>query len=367
MNINSVITPRRAAIIWFLIAAIFSFSIQYGWSHKSEHSWTRLLNVGESSVFRPYIEKDIGPVDLSKDIGHDGQWTWIVARDPFLIEAQNKWPELLKLDDFSYRYRRILYPLMGGGAGSFSAQHTLLMLILINSIAFGVIAAVTAWLMQSCNCSVFMLLGVFVNFGLINSLITLTVDVSACAFFVLAVLFAYTRRLWMSCLFCALSALTKETYIIGVISCLVIYAQPLSWRDRICYMLLAVAPVLCWSLYLHCMILPASNTGGFSNFDLPFHGIVDGMRIWLVTPKQDQFFSVIVFISVLCAGLISFLKPRLALIFSPWLLLALFSSHLIWDLGNNSSRVFAPLWWMVFVSFALGKTKEKTFKQMQSS
>src|SRR5262245_36610730 len=110
----------RPFALYGILGLSYAMCLQYGFSHRDGKNWTRLISIGESSPFRSYIEPDFdGPISFVSGVGHDGQWTWIVARHPFHAPdklCDHEHPGC----DPHYRYRRIFVSLLAGGAGTFS-------------------------------------------------------------------------------------------------------------------------------------------------------------------------------------------------------------------------------------------------------
>ena len=71
-------------------------------------SFDALLGVGPDGPARAAIEREIPDLHLTSDYGHDGQQFYVISRHPFDPQAAEG-----AVDPLAYRYRRILYPLIG--------------------------------------------------------------------------------------------------------------------------------------------------------------------------------------------------------------------------------------------------------------
>jgi hypothetical protein len=85
----------------------------------------------------------------------------------------------------------------------------------------------------------------------------------------------------------------------------------------------------------------------------PLAGIVTSAQLWLSAHARDQIFTIVTLMA-LTAAILTLVVGRVPLwkfLVAPWVVLALVSSHWIWDLGNNSLRALAPL--LTFSLFGL--------------
>ncbi len=105
----------------------------------------------------------------------------------------------------------------------------------------------------------------------------------------------------------------------------------------------AATPLVIWSSWLTATMGEGLTPRG--NFSLPVVGIIRSAMGWADTGTKDLVFSVIALTGLGLALLVLAMK-RHQLVFWltwPWVAVAVVSSTWVWDLGNNSLRVFAPL------------------------
>ncbi len=119
-----------------MLVAVFALWTQL---RTVEGELSFVLRVGHESGARQLIEEDLGSIPLTEGLGHDGQYSYLIARDPFGLDGL---PALA--DDGAYRYRRALYGWLSGGFGLLPPQSALIGLVLWSVIGFGAATAATA-------------------------------------------------------------------------------------------------------------------------------------------------------------------------------------------------------------------------------
>jgi hypothetical protein len=248
------------------------------------------------------------------------------------------------LDSPQYRYRRILYPLLAGGAGHFSPRTTVLLLYLLQIVFFAIAATALFGIVQLKNYSIFVLLFLFANPGIHSSLRILNCETVAIAFSMLGLCFYFAGRNKLEVLCFACAALSKEVYLIFPLG-LAVYEYSRTRSIKSTYrFLFSALPIGLWTLYLNLVLFePASIVRG--NLSLPFFGIAAAIPDWLNyrTELGRTCFSLASLVLAVVLLLVS--RNRLySCLLAPWVLLALCSSNWVWSFGNNSSRAFACLW-----------------------
>ncbi|NIQ30155.1 MAG: hypothetical protein GTN89_07250, partial [Acidobacteria bacterium] len=103
-------TVRRASLFSAVIAVLFGTFLQVVNVFELPAP-AGALRVGEDSAARAVIESDLGAVPLAEGRGHDGQYAFVTARDPFAIDAE--WNSTY----VRYRHRRVGYPFLAGLGG----------------------------------------------------------------------------------------------------------------------------------------------------------------------------------------------------------------------------------------------------------
>ncbi len=154
---------------WLFAGMVASLWLQ--WAQASAvGGWSGLMATSAESRLRPVIEQELGTVTLLPS-GHDGQFSFVIAIDPF-----NRQGTAALFDDAPYRYRRILYPLLAGGAGLLPGKVTLVGLILLAVLGMGLATASTAALAGRLDISRWVVAAVLANPGVWLGVQLLTSD-----------------------------------------------------------------------------------------------------------------------------------------------------------------------------------------------
>ncbi len=161
---------------WFLAGFGTILSFQTFFVQHYGGDWTLLVRVGSGKPHER-IEQELGPVASVDDQGHDGQINYLIARDPF--DCHETHEAVGPSSNPPYRYRRILYPLLAGGFGSFSPWTAFWGLVLWLAAGGGLIAAASAYLCQEWKLPGMALAFVLLSPGTYLSAQVLTNDVLA--------------------------------------------------------------------------------------------------------------------------------------------------------------------------------------------
>ena len=338
----------RQLVAWFLIGVVVALFLQWIQVRSLGDDWTGLVNAGETSSLRPLIEAQLGPVATVEQAGHDGQFSYLIAVDPL---GRGPAPDLF--DHAAYRYRRILLPALAGGFGLWDGEATLAGLIAWSAIGLGLATAAVADLGASFGTRPWVVAGVLANPGVWLSVQLLTPDVFALGLSLGGVaLWRRGSRGWAVAAL-ALAALAKDQYVL-------VAAGLAGWewfranrREAVLLGVGAATPLLLWSIWLTATMGEGLTPRG--NFSVPLVGIFDATRGWADTGAKDLTFSLIAIAGlVLAAGIPFFVRSSLFRWLTwPWVLLAVISSGWVWDLGNNSLRVFAPLLALAVLGLAI--------------
>ena len=323
---------------WFLLSVVVAVVLQWLQVRALGGDWTGLVNTGESSNLRPLIEAELGPVATIERAGHDGQFSFLIALDPL---GTGPAPDLF--DHGAYRYRRILLPALGGGFGLFDGEAALAGLILWSAVGMGLATAAIVDLGASFGTRPWVVAGVLANPGVWLSVQLLTPDILALGLALTGVvLWRRGLRFW-GVLGLALAALAKDQY-------LLVAAGLAGWewfrshrREAVLLAAGAVTPLAIWSIWLTVTMGEGLTPRG--NFSLPLVGIVSAANGWADTGAKDLTFSLIITAGLLLAAIVPlFVRSALLRWLTwPWVLVAVLSSTWVWDFGNNSLRVLAPL------------------------
>jgi hypothetical protein len=135
--------PRvdRSSPALVALTALFLYAAWAGWAHHIGHDWRDWAAVGKHFVSASGTSSAIAcdAPHATSEFGYDGQFFLFIARDPAGAVPY--------LDNASYRYGRIVYPLAARGLALGRHAAIPLALVLVNLLAVAVgTCAVAAWL-----------------------------------------------------------------------------------------------------------------------------------------------------------------------------------------------------------------------------
>lgn len=302
-----------------------------------------MLMVGRSSNLAEFIESELGPVPRAPGSGHDGQIVYAIASD---LTGETVPP---LLDHAGYRYRRILFPAAASLFGLLDGRELLWSMLAWNVLAFGAGAGALAALTRDRSRSAWATAGVLANPGLWLSINLVTIDVMAVSLALLGLVAASKRRHSLAILLLALTALTKDQYLVVAVGCSIFYAlrgrSALSMRY-----LLAGVPLLGWTAFLNLSIESAFSPR--SNFGLPFVGLWNSVNAWDMVSASDVAYGMLL-VGAMVSGVVALALRRNRELWPfalPWIAMAVLASDWVWLLGNNALRSLAPL--IIWTAFA---------------
>jgi hypothetical protein len=331
-------------VFWFAAGASLAFVVM--WSAVGGEP-RRLLRVGTSNPLRPALETELGPLAGTDSVGHDGQLYYAVARDPLGRHGGPAAIDGFDTNGARYRYRRILFPALAGGFGSFSGPATIWGMFWITVAAFGIAAISLAGIAARTGASGSAVLAALVNPGAIIGALLLTGDALALALALAGVaLLLHARKMAAGSAF-ALAALTKETYVLVPIAAALWLWRTERARSAMAMAAGSCAPLLAWEAWLQATMGAARQDS--QNFAvIPLAGVVQSMPIWLTERNPVE-------LALLAAALGAMATAGLLLtrgsghrllryLLGPWVVLAVFAGFAVWSKPNNAARAFAILW-----------------------
>ncbi len=332
-------TTKKAFWKWAALGAVVATLLLIGQAN-AVGGVTGLLHVGEVSQVRDRIESELGEVPLAANTGHDTQIYYAIGLDLRGLEVPDE------LDHGGYRYRRILFPAIASAFGLLDGQGLLIGMIAVTIVSTAVAAGATAAIASHFGRSDWFALAVVLNPGVWLSVRLVTADVLAMALMVAGLYIFVAGRRWGAIAMFALSGLSKDVYL-ATPGGMAISRQRRKWELFVVPALVLIA----WMTVL--TITMGEGFTGRGNLALPFMGMVESFRVWLVSETTDKLYLLFALFSV-AAGIVYAIAVRSWLRWSilAWSLLAVVSSNWVWDLGNNAARAFAP----IAVLIALGVT-----------
>ncbi|MEE3718204.1 hypothetical protein V2H45_15805 [Tumidithrix elongata RA019] len=347
---------NRSIIRNVLFAAIAVFSIAIAiYLYKFNGQITGFFRIGDAIPLSPYLEGQKFFLHSGK-VGNDGQQFLSIALDPLL---QNQ-GTLAALDNPTYRYRRILYPLLGYILGFGSPRWIPFALVGINCLCIVLIVYVMGLILQSqhqkswrslftlCIPSVWMVLSVS------------TADLLSGLLLVTTIFFYQTERPFYASLTLALACMTRETMLMLWLAIAIASVMDRKGKQLL-YLPLAVVPIGLWnfSILQRFPLLSDNSPSVARHFSYPFVGILEKISAF----SQAGLTSINLFDIYLFALLIAaFTLINLSLkhgwqhlevvLITSWLYGALFLISKMQILGHfvDYSRVYIDIYFLLLIS-----------------
>lgn len=323
--------PRRRAVTLFLLGTAIAIGLQLVFAMQNGGAGA-LLHVGAESELREQITGELGMIRLWPEQGHDGKFSYAIARAPFSFEDP-------LVDHPAYRYRRYLYSLLAGGFGSFPPVVTLYGLMAVAAVGYGLVAAGADALGRSRGAAPWSSIAGLVNLGILGGVLQLSSDPLAFGLSMVGAAAWLRDRRAVAVILFVLAVWSKEVYLLVPLG---IAGWELWERRPTRAMLVVAAPgafAAAWWLALTALFPETSTTN--SAFTVPFAGI------WNAAQYADTGFSLgsqlttlVLILAGGCAAIVA--RDRLLLTLTgAWIVLAVISHEQIWH--QDSMRAFAPL------------------------
>jgi hypothetical protein len=260
---------KSPAIRNVLISAlIVSLVVGYLYWGKFSGNITGFFRIGSVLALSPYLNPAQTFI-FNGEIGYDGQQFLSLALDPGLQNPDT----LAALDHPSYRYRRILYPLLGYVLGLGNPTLIPYAMVAINAVTILLLVWALGNYFKSYPQFQWHPLYALSIPGIWMVLSLSTADLLSNLFLVTALYGYFQRKPPLTAVALGLGCLTRETMLliwlgIGMTSL---------WERRkemILPLILAVVPAAVWNLYIISRHLPG-HSGISANFGFPFLGILD--------------------------------------------------------------------------------------------
>ena len=205
-------TPILVGIVGAILASLVVLRV---WT-AFERDATIFVAFGVDSIeINHYAEGLLGrEVEKRDGQGHDGKYFFVQANDPLILEPEDN---AAVLDRPVYRSQRMLYPLLAGGGGLFSADAIVATLVLINVVALGVGTWVVALLAVRMGGAPWWGLAFVLNLGFISEMNIDGAGVVAAAAAFGAVLMLLDEKLGWAVALLTISVLSREAMLIAVV------------------------------------------------------------------------------------------------------------------------------------------------------
>jgi hypothetical protein len=330
------------AVFWSVVGVSLALAAQF---LQGPPNTASLLRVGSTSPLREQIEIELGPVMTPNATGHDGQIYYVIARDPFARRATVD--ALRSFDLPQYRYRRILFPLLAGGFGTFSPRLTLFGLMFWTVAGMALTTVAVADLAFRLEASGAAVMTAVMNLGALLSTMLLTGDVMALGLALGGMTLFLRGWVRTALVVFALSALTKETYLLVPLA---LGAWQWLRRERLTALRLITLPALplaVWSLWLWFAVPEVSRAT--SILGAPLIGVVSSAITWIKAGNLDASQGTFAIFLVGSLGLATAMllggrNSPARFVVGAWLTLAIFAGGDVWIIPTNAARAFPILW-----------------------
>ena len=281
-------------IAGLLIGVSFSLALLNYYGDVTGFLWASNRDAGMVA----HLESLVGrPVNLMDGTGHDGQYFFLQANDPWLLDPGQG---LQFLDFPTYRAQRMLYPTLAGVGGLLSPPQILWGLVVVNILALGAGSWGLGRLAVSMGVSRWLGLGFALNPGLIFEL---AIDGGAIVGFALGVwgLVAVQKTRWVTgaALFSG-AVLARETMVLVAAGAFAF----LWFVERRALLSLIAVPGLAgglWWLIVRGQLASIPSPTSTDTLDVPFRGLLTGVASWISTGGLNLALGVLV---VFCAIII---------------------------------------------------------------
>ena len=268
MAVNSI--DREIGREWYLsvgIALMVAIAVgSYLLWGKFDGNITGFFRIGSELPLSPFLESS-KTLMFQGELGYDGQQFLSIALDPGLSNPDT----IAALDHPAYRYRRIVYPLLGYCLGWGNPGWIPWALVAVNIVAIAVCTGLIGLLLpfQSSRFNALWLLTIP---GIWMILSLSTADLLASVWGLGAILSLQKRRMgWMAgCL--AWGLLTRETLLVIWLALMLSQLRRKHW-SAIAPLALSLVPLIGWLGYIHWRQLPGGSGSG--NFGWPLVGIFE--------------------------------------------------------------------------------------------
>lgn len=313
-----------------------------------------LLQVGEDSLTTPFIQAELGEVPTFPALGHDGQSSYIIARQPFGGDAA----ELLERPGF--RYRRWLYPALAGGVGTLAPRATVIGLAFWSAFGFGLSAAGLVLLAETYRVRTRLVaLGIFLNVGLMLSTMISTSDALGMGFSLMALTAYRKRRPVVAIALLVAATVTKEQFFIFGIA-MAIDAVMSGRRKEGGFIFFVPLGVLVAITILLGSVFGGSGGVG-SNVTWPFSGIVSAASGWFdLTPfsRQAAYATLVGMTALIPIAL--WARDRLIVLMSAgWVAGGILAGEVVWRKGTDAIRVVGAIWPLLALAIAVGIVRSR--------
>jgi hypothetical protein len=281
---------------WIVIGIACIFPLIILMNALQGHGILSLIYFGKNYQYKQALELQTANIPRLTPLGYDGQMYAQIALDPLLISDA----VFDGIDNPAYRARRIALPLLAFLIGHGELMSILYSYALLNFVAWVLFAFILLRYLSPKNWTDVALITVLlITSGTLISLLRALTDFPAAALGISALLISHKEKI--STIMLALSALFKETSLLSFGALVFPRSYVASGRTKRLskLILILLAPVSIWSMYLFLRVPAAGEIGPASNFDWPLSSLFHKyqhllvweywerlMQAWAPLPKE---------------------------------------------------------------------------------
>ena len=209
-----------------LSAIVVSSVVLWNYTYAFHRDILGFYRIGTVLPHSPYVAPSAG-VLAQGEVGYDGQLFLSIALDPSLSHPQS----VASLDNPRYRYRRILFPLLGYLLSLGQRQVVPLTLVLINAACLVALVVVIGRILKARQLSAWCALFVLGIPGYWCALLLTTSDLLAALLLALSLESCMDKRYKVLAVCYGLAALTHETMVVVIGSLTIPLLARKQWRE----------------------------------------------------------------------------------------------------------------------------------------
>ncbi|NEO68535.1 AZOBR_p60025 family cell surface glycopolymer formation protein [Moorena sp. SIO3H5] len=250
-----------------LAAVLVLFIVSFFYFVKFEGNITGFFRIGSLFPISPYLNSDQVLIYQGEQ-GYDGQQFLTIALDPWLENSGT----IEAITPPQYRYRRILYPLLGYLLGFGNTQLIPYAMVGINCLAIILIVFVSSLYFKRYSGRTWQSLLVLSIPGVWMVLSLSTADLISSLLLVTAIYFYRNEKPIYTAIAIAAACLTRETMLLMWLAILLTSIWERKGR-QLQHLLWAWIPVAGWAIYVFYRLEAQENLEGSENFGYPLFGI----------------------------------------------------------------------------------------------
>jgi len=243
---------------------------------KYDRQITGFFRIGDVLPVTPFLSKSSIYINEG-EVGYDGQQFLTIALDPALNNSES----IRALDNPRYRYRRIMYPLLGYFIGF--GKPIIVSYALVGINIFCIVSLVflsSIFMMREKEATKkqkwllpFLTLAIT---GIWVSLFLSTADLLGTTLFLGGLVILKQDKNAIAALCFGLACLTRETYLAVIIIFIIFNLLESRWKSLL-YNSAAIIPSLFWNIFV-IINLSGGTTGIRENIGLPFVGVIEKIQ-----------------------------------------------------------------------------------------